>query len=106
MYFLPFRILIAEAFEEIKDVMDYYGGINDKVTDFPFNFQLYKVKATDSGTELFNKVDIWLKNMPKGKYPNWVVCKILFSEFSLKFFECTFCYMTILYYQIKGIMLL
>lgn len=72
------RILIAEAFEEIKDVMRYYGDVGDKVCDFPFNFQLYKVKATDTGTGLFEKIDIWLKNMPKGKYPNWVVCIIFY----------------------------
>lgn len=70
------RILIAEAFEEVKDVMRYYGDVNDKVADFPFNFELYKVKATDTAIALFEKIDVWLKNMPKGKYPNWVVCII------------------------------
>lgn len=81
------RILIAEAVEEVEDVMHYYGDVNDKVADFPFNFQLYKVKATDTGTTLFEKIDIWLKNMPKGKYPNWVVC-IICIIFTSSTFYC------------------
>lgn len=73
--------MVTEVTEDVQDVMNYYGDVGEKLADFSFNFQLYKVEATSNGNDLFEKIDTWLRNMPKGKYPNWVVW--LYFKFNL-----------------------
>ncbi|NXL09954.1 SLC31 protein, partial [Mesembrinibis cayennensis] len=58
--------------ENIEATMMYYGTPFVKEADFPFNFNLINMKNL-SGNSIFEAVDLWMKNMPAGKWPNWAV---------------------------------
>ena len=50
----------------------------DYGVDYPFNFSLVDVTKDSDARDIFKLVDGWLANMPKGKWPNWVVGEIWF----------------------------
>ncbi|KFP39840.1 Neutral and basic amino acid transport protein rBAT [Chlamydotis macqueenii] len=58
--------------EDIEATMMYYGTTFIKEADFPFNFNLINMKNL-SGNSVFEAVNLWMKNMPAGKWPNWAV---------------------------------
>ncbi|NXM79290.1 SLC31 protein, partial [Serilophus lunatus] len=58
--------------EDIEATMMYYGTTFIQEADFPFNFNLINMKSL-SGNSIFEAVDLWMKNMPAGKWPNWAV---------------------------------
>ncbi|NXN57113.1 SLC31 protein, partial [Rynchops niger] len=58
--------------ENIEATMMYYGTTFIQEADFPFNFNLIDMKNL-SGNSIFEAVNLWMKNMPTGKWPNWVV---------------------------------
>ncbi|NXS39145.1 SLC31 protein, partial [Balaeniceps rex] len=58
--------------EDIEATMMYYGTTFIQEADFPFNFNLINMKNL-SGNSIFEAVNLWMKNMPAGKWPNWVV---------------------------------
>ncbi|NXG14621.1 SLC31 protein, partial [Grallaria varia] len=58
--------------EDIEATMMYYGTTFIQEADFPFNFNLINMKNL-SGNSIFEAVDLWMKNMPAGKWPNWAV---------------------------------
>ncbi|KAM6367129.1 amino acid transporter heavy chain SLC3A1 isoform 2-T3 [Alca torda] len=58
--------------ENIEATMMYYGTTFIQEADFPFNFNLINMKNL-SGNSIFEAVNLWMKNMPAGKWPNWVV---------------------------------
>ncbi|XP_065535575.1 amino acid transporter heavy chain SLC3A1 [Lathamus discolor] len=58
--------------EDMEATMTYYGTTFVQEADFPFNFNLINMKNL-SGNSIFEAVNLWMKNMPAGKWPNWVV---------------------------------
>ncbi|NXE76841.1 SLC31 protein, partial [Cochlearius cochlearius] len=58
--------------EDIEATMMYYGTTFIQEADFPFNFNLINMKNL-SGNSVFEAVNLWMKNMPAGKWPNWAV---------------------------------
>ncbi|NXL59780.1 SLC31 protein, partial [Chordeiles acutipennis] len=58
--------------EDIEATMMYYGTTFIQEADFPFNFNLINMQNL-SGNSIFEAVNLWMKNMPAGKWPNWVV---------------------------------
>ncbi|XP_009471308.1 PREDICTED: neutral and basic amino acid transport protein rBAT [Nipponia nippon] len=58
--------------ENIEATMIYYGTTFVQEADFPFNFNLINMKNL-SGNSVFEAVNLWMKNMPAGKWPNWAV---------------------------------
>ncbi|KAJ7422077.1 Neutral and basic amino acid transport protein rBAT [Willisornis vidua] len=58
--------------KDIEATMMYYGTTFIQEADFPFNFNLINMKNL-SGNSIFEAVDLWMKNMPAGKWPNWAV---------------------------------
>ncbi|NXL91455.1 SLC31 protein, partial [Alectura lathami] len=56
--------------EDIRATMMYYGTTFVQEADFPFNFYLINMKNL-SGNSIFEAVNLWMKNMPEGKWPNW-----------------------------------
>ncbi|XP_048793794.1 neutral and basic amino acid transport protein rBAT [Lagopus muta] len=58
--------------EDIEGTMVYYGTTFVQEADFPFNFYLINMKNL-SGSSVSEAVNMWMKNMPEGKWPNWVV---------------------------------
>ncbi|GCC33011.1 hypothetical protein chiPu_0011477 [Chiloscyllium punctatum] len=70
-----YRFLMTESYdnEEIYKTMMYYGTSIQQEADFPFNFYLIDLYKEMSGNGVFKIVDYWMRNMPAGKWPNWVV---------------------------------
>ncbi|XP_015277493.1 PREDICTED: neutral and basic amino acid transport protein rBAT [Gekko japonicus] len=58
--------------ESIEGTMMYYGTPFIQEADFPFNLLLMNITEV-SGSNIFEMVAAWMKNMPQGKWPNWVV---------------------------------
>ncbi|KAH1172544.1 hypothetical protein KIL84_016383 [Mauremys mutica] len=69
-----YRFMGTEAnnLENIEATMMYYGTSFIQESDFPFNFYLINMENF-SGNSIFEAVSLWMKNMPKGKWPNWAV---------------------------------
>ena len=76
-FLFPFRFLMAEVTDDpIEETMKYYGNDTDILVDFPFNFFIinsFNNRSDVTGTALKAVVDLWLDNMPEGKWPNWGV---------------------------------
>ncbi|NXR03529.1 SLC31 protein, partial [Sagittarius serpentarius] len=58
--------------EDVEATMMYYGATFIQEADFPFNFNLINMKNL-SGNSISEAVNLWMKNMPAGKWPNWAV---------------------------------
>lgn len=67
--------MVTESYdyEEIEKTMMYYGTSFVKEADIPFNFYLLDLPDGLSGSRAKELVELWMSNMPKGKWPNWVV---------------------------------
>ncbi|KAG7462649.1 hypothetical protein MATL_G00187020 [Megalops atlanticus] len=70
-----YRFMVTESYdyEEVDKTMMYYGTEHVRESDFPFNFYLIDLPNRLSGEGVFDLVNLWMTNMPKGKWPNWVV---------------------------------
>lgn len=70
-----YRFMVTESYdyEEVYKTMMYYGSRLEKEGDFPFNFYLLDLPHNTSGVWAKHLVHLWMGNMPKGKWPNWVV---------------------------------
>ncbi len=72
-------------YEEIDKTMRYYGTSYVTESDFPFNFYLLYLPDDLSGDQAKRLVHLWMSNMPKGKWPNWVVSdQISFCSLRIK----------------------
>ncbi|RXG54393.1 Maltase 2, partial [Armadillidium vulgare] len=71
------KVMIVEVYEDdIDQLMKYYGTETDPLADFPFNFSLitnFGSRSDVTGTNLRANVEQWIKNMPKGMWPNWTL---------------------------------
>ncbi|KAF1473957.1 Neutral and basic amino acid transport protein rBAT, partial [Eudyptula minor novaehollandiae] len=67
-----YRFMGSDGHEDIEATMMYYGTTFIQEADFPFNFNLINMKNL-SGNSIFEAVNLWMKNMPAGKWPNWAV---------------------------------
>lgn len=68
------RIMMAEAYTSVEDTMKYYGNESTPIAHFPFNF--FFISNLHKGSfakNFYDTVLLWLDNMPKGNWPNWVV---------------------------------
>ncbi|XP_078413315.1 amino acid transporter heavy chain SLC3A1 [Cetorhinus maximus] len=70
-----YRFLVTESYdnEEIYKTMMYYGTPIQQEADFPSNFYLIDLYKDLSGNGVLKIVDYWMRNMPAGAWPNWVV---------------------------------
>ncbi|XP_026212273.1 neutral and basic amino acid transport protein rBAT [Anabas testudineus] len=70
-----YRFMVTESYdyEEVDKTMMYYGTRLVKESDFPFNFYLLDLPHNTSGFWVQHLVNLWMTNMPEGKWPNWVV---------------------------------
>ncbi|KAB7503540.1 hypothetical protein Anas_13046 [Armadillidium nasatum] len=71
------RFMMTEVYDDdISQIMRYYGNESYPISDFPFNFLLITKlfnRSDLTGTNLKNLVDLWMDNMPSGRWPNWVL---------------------------------
>lgn len=65
-----YPIIFVEAYAEMDNTMKFYkAGAN-----FPFNFGFVNELQPDlKAKDYKNLIDRWMKNMPAGSTPNWVV---------------------------------
>lgn len=78
MFFLFYRFMVTESYDyqEVEKTMMYYGTPLITESDFPFNFYLLDLPHNTSGWWAKHLVNLWMANMPRGKWPNWVVSHI------------------------------
>lgn len=67
--------MVTESYDydEVWKTMMYYSTPLVKESDFPFNFYLLDLPQNTSGLWAQHLVHLWMGNMPKGKWANWVV---------------------------------
>ncbi|XP_071388609.1 amino acid transporter heavy chain SLC3A1 [Centroberyx affinis] len=70
-----YRFMVTESYDyhEVDKTMMYYSTPLVKESDFPFNFYLLDLPQNTSGLWVQQLVHLWMANMPKGQWPNWVV---------------------------------
>lgn len=70
-----YRFMVTESYDyqEIEKTMMYYSTPLVKESDFPFNFYLLDLPQNTSGLWAKHLVELWMSNMPEGKWANWVV---------------------------------
>ncbi|KAM4772036.1 amino acid transporter heavy chain SLC3A1 [Rhinophrynus dorsalis] len=71
-----YRFMGAESNDqmEVEKTMLYYGNSFIQEADFPLNFYMLDLNKDDiSGNSVFTIIDLWMKNMPKGMWPHWMV---------------------------------
>ncbi|XP_033635129.1 neutral and basic amino acid transport protein rBAT-like [Asterias rubens] len=69
-----YRFMVTESYDTHRALLPYYGTPNQPEADYPFNFGLTELtNETLSGKEIHNKVQDWMKDLPEGKWPNWVI---------------------------------
>ncbi|XP_073484573.1 amino acid transporter heavy chain SLC3A1 [Aquarana catesbeiana] len=71
-----YRFMGTESNDQdmVAKTMMYYGNSLVQEADFPLNFYLHDLQSQNiSGKSINNIVDLWMKSMPKGKWPHWMV---------------------------------
>ncbi|XP_073420316.1 amino acid transporter heavy chain SLC3A1 [Dendrobates tinctorius] len=70
-----YRFMGTESDDQrtVAKTMMYYGNAFIQEADFPLNFYLFDLKKDLTGKSVFDVVDLWMKSMPKGKWPHWMV---------------------------------
>ncbi|XP_040286263.1 neutral and basic amino acid transport protein rBAT [Bufo bufo] len=70
-----YRFMGTESNDQrtVRRTMMYYGNSFIQEADFPLNFYLFDLNSNISGNAVFDLVDLWMKSMPKGKWPHWMV---------------------------------
>lgn len=65
--------MLAEAYASINYTMMYYSG-ETRRTHMPFNFNFITyLNKTSSAADIRDSIYLWLDNMPRGQWANWVV---------------------------------
>ncbi|XP_061692587.1 amino acid transporter heavy chain SLC3A1 [Syngnathoides biaculeatus] len=70
-----YRLMVTESQDgpEVEKTMMYYGTPLTKESDFPFNFYLLDLPQNTSGLWVKHLVNLWMANMPTGRWANWLV---------------------------------
>ena len=71
---------MAEVYDAIEKTMEYYGDTQQPLADFPFNFYLMtNIKRESTAEDIMETIELWMNNLPKDKWANWVVrfCSII-----------------------------
>lgn len=74
-FWLHSRLMVTESYDyhEVEKTMMYYSKPFAKESDFPFNFYLLDLPKNHSGLWAQQLVNLWMANMPRGQWANWVV---------------------------------
>ncbi|KAG8584231.1 hypothetical protein GDO81_008745 [Engystomops pustulosus] len=70
-----YRFMGTESNDQntVAKTMMYYGNSFIQEADFPLNFYLLNLGRDLSGNSIYDIVNRWMKAMPKGKWPHWMV---------------------------------
>ncbi|XP_050420932.1 maltase 2-like [Adelges cooleyi] len=71
----PFtKFIMVECYSPFDKTMMYYGTPSAPAAHFPFNFQFIgKFNHQSNAHDLRDVVVSWIRNMPEGMWPNWVL---------------------------------
>lgn len=74
-FLLYSRLMVTESYDyqEVDKTMMYYSTPLVKESDFPLNFYLLDLPQNKSGWWVKHLVNLWISNMPKGEWANWLV---------------------------------
>lgn len=65
---------MVECYSPIDKVMGYYGNDTAPGAHFPFNFLfIHDLNRQSDAYAVADMIKLWMKNMPKKMWPNWVV---------------------------------
>ncbi|XP_063232111.1 maltase 2-like [Bacillus rossius redtenbacheri] len=68
------RVMFTEAYADLDNTFKYYGTKERPGAHFTFNFFVIEyIKNTSTADDYENITSLWLKNIPAGDWPNWVV---------------------------------
>lgn len=69
-----YRFMVTESYDKHSALLPYYGTPDQPEADYPFNFGLTELTSDNlSGKEIHKQVQDWMKDLPGGKWPNWVI---------------------------------
>ncbi|XP_068423885.1 amino acid transporter heavy chain SLC3A1 [Clinocottus analis] len=70
-----YRFMVTESYDyhEVDKTMMYYSTPLVQESDFPFNFYLLDLPQNTSGSWVQLLVQLWMSNMPKDQWANWLV---------------------------------
>uniref|UniRef100_A0A2S2QF41 alpha-glucosidase n=1 Tax=Sipha flava TaxID=143950 RepID=A0A2S2QF41_9HEMI len=67
------RLMLVEAYADVNYTMMYYSQETPRAhMPFNFNFITY-LNKTSSAVDIKNVIHLWLDNMPRGQWANWVM---------------------------------
>ncbi|XP_063231491.1 maltase 1-like isoform X4 [Bacillus rossius redtenbacheri] len=67
------RLLMVEVYDTVPKTVEFYGNEDQPLADYPFNFVFIdEVKKESTADDVKAKIELYLKNVPQGKWPNWV----------------------------------
>lgn len=65
---------MVECYSPLNKIMGYYGNETIAGANFPFNFLLIQdLNQQSDAYTVSSIIKSWLENMPKNRWPNWVV---------------------------------
>ncbi|XP_063231490.1 maltase 1-like isoform X3 [Bacillus rossius redtenbacheri] len=68
------RLLMVEVYDTVPKTVEFYGNEDQPLADYPFNFVFIdEVKKESTADDVKAKIELYLKNVPQGKWPNWVM---------------------------------
>ncbi|XP_022191426.2 maltase A3 isoform X1 [Nilaparvata lugens] len=68
------KVMLTEAYTDLKKTMWYYGNKTHPISQMPFNFELLtKITPQSDAITILRTVDSWLQSMPEGMWANWVI---------------------------------
>ncbi|KAJ8874366.1 hypothetical protein PR048_025214 [Dryococelus australis] len=68
------RAMSTEAYADISTIFKYYGTKDRPGAHATFNFFLIEnIKNTSNAIDYNNITNLWLRNIPEGDWPNWVI---------------------------------
>ncbi|EDO37034.1 predicted protein [Nematostella vectensis] len=101
MYRNPYRLLIGEILCGNETAMSYYGHHKPEF-NFPLNFSLIGLKKGITALEISEKVVKYLNDVPKGKWPNWLLGNHDCKRVGTRMGQANLPAMTVLYLTLPG----
>lgn len=62
------KVMMLEAYLSPTDMIPFY-----ECGDYPFNFGFFGFSNAVTAEDVLNNIDNMIKNVPEGKFPNWVL---------------------------------
>jgi len=72
---------MVECYSPFNKTLMYYGSNSEPGAHFPFNFLFIGTFDQQSdAAKVHNMIKSWIRGMPTGMWPNWVVSRTILIE--------------------------